>query len=144
MVFSALVIFQMVKLSTRSITHLCWCNWMTFWMKKPAGSSPRATCSNTTMPRLTVHFQARRNWPSWASSVFITHPILQIWPRRTTTCSLDWKNNWKVVIFRPTRRSFLPRRLGCTDNFLNFFFSGLQKLGQRTKKCIELRWEYVE
>ena len=22
-------------------------------------------------------------------SVFITHPILQIWPRRTTTCSLD-------------------------------------------------------
>jgi hypothetical protein len=21
----------------------------------------------------------------------ITHPILRIWPRRTTTCSLDWK-----------------------------------------------------
>jgi len=25
----------------------------------------------------------------WASSVLITHPILRIWPRRTTTCSLD-------------------------------------------------------
>jgi len=25
-----------------------------------------------------------------------------------------------------------------------FFFSGLQKLEQRTKKCIELRGEYVE
>ena len=25
-----------------------------------------------------------------------------------------------------------------------FFLSGLQKLGQRTKKCIELRGEYVE
>jgi len=26
----------------------------------------------------------------------------------------------------------------------DFFFSGLQKLGQRAKKCIELRGEYVE
>ena len=31
------------------------------------------------------------------------------------------KNNWKVAIFRPTRRSFLPRRPGWTDNLLNFF-----------------------
>ena len=31
----------------------------------------------------------------------ITHPVLRIWPRRTTTSSLDWKNNWKVAIFRP-------------------------------------------
>ena len=30
------------------------------------------------------------------------------------------------------------------DNFLIFFFSGLQKLEQRAKKCIELRGEYVE
>ena len=43
------------------------------------------------MPRLTVRLQPRRNWPTWASSVLITHPILWIWPRRTTTCSLDWK-----------------------------------------------------
>ena len=33
--------------------------------------------------------QPRRNWPTWASSVLITHPILRIWPRRTTTFSLD-------------------------------------------------------
>ena len=26
-------------------------------------------------------------------SILITHPILRIWSRRTTTCSLDWKNN---------------------------------------------------
>jgi len=32
-----------------------------------------------------------------------------------------------------------------TDNLLNFFFfSALQKLEQRAKKCIELRAEYVE
>ena len=30
------------------------------------------------------------------------------------------KNNWKVVIFRLTRRSLPPRRPGWTDNFLNF------------------------
>ena len=38
---STLIIFQRAKLSTRSITHLCWCNWRTFWRKNAAGSSPR-------------------------------------------------------------------------------------------------------
>ena len=33
--------------------------------------------------------QSKRNWPSWAVNVLITHPILRIWPRRTTTYSLD-------------------------------------------------------
>jgi len=28
-----------------------------------------------------AHLQPRRNWPPWASSVLITHPILWIWPR---------------------------------------------------------------
>ena len=54
--------------------------------------------------------------------VLITHPILQIWPHRTTTCSLDWKNSWKVAIFHPTRRSLLPWRPGWTDNLLNFIW----------------------
>ena len=70
--------------------------------------------------------------------------MLRIWPRRTTTCSLDWKNNWKVAIFGPTLKSLLPRRPGWTDKLLNFFLSSLQKLEQRDKKCIELRGEYVE
>jgi len=54
-----------------------------------AGRSPRGSCSCTTIPRLTRHLQPRRNWPTWASSVLITHLILRIWPHRTTTCSLD-------------------------------------------------------
>jgi len=119
---SSLIIFQRAKLSTRSITHLCWYKWRTFWRKNAAGSSPSGSCSCTTMPRLTGHLQPRRNWPTWASSVLITHPILRIWPRRTTTCSLDWKNNWKFAIFVPTRRSLLPRRPGWTAKFLCFFF----------------------
>jgi len=27
----SLIVFQRAKLSTRSITHLCWCTWRTFW-----------------------------------------------------------------------------------------------------------------
>jgi len=37
------------------------------------------------------------------------------------------------------------RRPGWTDSLLIFFFlSGLQKLEQRAKKCIELSGEYIE
>ena len=32
---SSLIIFQRAKLSTWSITHLCWCNWRTFWRRIP-------------------------------------------------------------------------------------------------------------
>ena len=62
---SSLIIFQRAKLSTRSITHLCWCNWRTFWRKNTTGRSPRGSCSCMTMPRLTGHLQPRRNWPTW-------------------------------------------------------------------------------
>ena len=86
-----------------------------------AGRSPRRSWSCTTMLRVTGHLQPRRNWPSWASIVLITHPILRIWPRRITTYSLDWKKNWIVAIFLQTLRSLLPRRPGWTDN-LGFFF----------------------
>jgi len=136
-----LIIFQRAKLSTRSITHLCWCNWRTFWRKNAAGRSPRGSCSCTTMPRLTGHLQPRKNWPTWASNVLITHHILRIWPRRT---SWTEKNNWKVATFRPTRRSLLPWRPWLDWQPFEFLFSGLQKLEQRAKKCIELRGEYVE
>ena len=61
-----LSIFQRAKLSTRSTTHLCWCNWRTFWRKNVAGRTPTGSCPCTTMPRLTEHLHPRRNWPIWA------------------------------------------------------------------------------
>ena len=79
----------------------------TFWRKNAVGRSPRGSCSCMTMPWLTGHLQPRRNWPTWDSNALITHPILWIWPRPTTTCSLNWKNNWKVAIFHATWRSLL-------------------------------------
>ena len=88
-IYSSLIIFQRAELSTRSITHLCWRNWRTFWRKNAARKSSRVSCSCTTVSRLTGHMKSRRNWPTWASNVLIAHRILRIWPYRTTTYSLD-------------------------------------------------------
>jgi len=138
-----LIIFQRTKLSTRSITYLCWCIWRTFWRKNAEGRSPRGYCSCTTMPRLSGHLHSRRNWPTWVSSVLITHPILRIWPRRTTTCSLHWKTIERSPFFvRRGGHCCLGDLVGRTTYW--FFLSGLQKLEQRARKCIELRGEYVE
>ena len=138
---STLMIFQRAKLSTRSITHLCWCNCRTFWKKNAGGSSPSGSC--TTIPGLTGHLQPRSNWPPWTSNILITHPILRIWHRQAATCSRDWKNNRIFAIFLPRRRSLLPRITGWTDNIL-IFLTGLQKIQQRAEKCIELRGKCVE
>jgi hypothetical protein len=52
----------------------------------------RLVCrSGRSFPTCTRHLQPRRNWPTWASRVLITHPILRIWPRRTTYCLLKKK-----------------------------------------------------
>ena len=59
--------------------------------KTPWEVHQRRSCSCKTMHQLIGHLQPRRKWPTWASNVFITHPILRIWPRRTNACSLDWK-----------------------------------------------------
>jgi hypothetical protein len=56
-----------------------------------AGSSPWWSCSCSTMLRLTGHLQPKRKWTTYTSNALITHPILRIWPRPTTTSSLDWK-----------------------------------------------------
>jgi len=141
---SSLIIFQRATLSMRSITHLCWCNWRTFWRKNATGSSPRGSCSCTTMPRLTGHLQPRRNWPAWASSVLITHSILRIWPRRATTCSLEWEKTFESSPFFVRRRGHCCRGDLFGQTKFWFFLSGLQNLEQRSKKGIELRWEYVE
>ena len=119
---SSLTIFQRAKLSTRSITHLSGTTEGHFEGKNAAGRSPMGSRSCMTMPRLTGHLQPRRNWPTWASNVLITHPILWIWPCCTTTCSLDWKINWKVTIFHLTRTSLLQRRPGWLYNLQNFFW----------------------
>jgi hypothetical protein len=88
-----------------------------------AERSSRGSCSCKTMSQITGHLQPKWNWPTWASNVLITHPILRVWPRKTTTCSLDWKNNWRVAIFCSTQEVIPATETpSWTDKFLNFFW----------------------
>ena len=89
--------------------------------KNAAGMSPLVSCSGTTMLRLTEHVEPRRNWPTWASSVLITHPILRYWSRRITSCSLDWKKQLKVRHFSSDAEVISASEPGWTHNILNFF-----------------------
>ena len=101
-----------------------------------AGRSPSESCSCMTMPWFTGHLQRRRYWPTWTSIVLITHPILRIWPHRTTTCSLDWKINWKVAFFCLTWRSLLLWRPCGMDNFLNFFWVACRSWSNRLRSVL--------
>ena len=131
---------------TQSITYLCWCNWGTFWGKNAAWTSPSGSWSFTTMPRFTGQLQHRRDFPTWASSVFITHPILRIWLHRTTTCSVDWRSiesrhfssDAKLIVAAETWLE------GQTADFYFLFFLWLAKFTPAGEKCIEFRGDYVE
>ena len=93
---------------------------------------------------LTGHLQTRRNFPTCASNVFITHPILWIWPRRTTTCSLDWKKQLKGRHFSSDMEVIAAAETQLDGQLSEFFLSGLQKLEQRAKKCTEFHREHIE
>ena len=134
---SSLIIFQMAKLSTRSVIRFCWCNWRTFWRKSAnaAGRSPRGSCSCTTMPPAHRALEPRKNWPTRSSNILITHPVLQIWHRRTTTCFLAWKTiERSPVFFTRGGRCCRGDLVGRTNLWI--FLSGLQKLEQRVKSVL--------
>jgi len=121
---SSFIIFQRTKLSTRSITHLCWCNLRTLWRKNSTGNSPRWCCSCTTMPRLTGHLQPRSNWPIWASNVLITHHILRTWPRRLPPIPWTEKTKERSPFFFRSGGHFCRGDLVGRKTF--GFFCGLQ------------------
>ena len=125
---SSLIILPSAELSTPSITYLYWCNWRTFWRKNAKGKSPKGSCFCTTIPQLTGHLQPKRNWPTWASYFLIIHPILLIWLRRTTTCSLDW-NTIERSPFFVRRGGHCCRRdpVERTTFWIFFFFQFLAK-----------------
>jgi hypothetical protein len=61
------------------------------------------------LPWLTGHLKPRRNWPTWASIVLITHPMLWIFLHQTTNCSLE------LVSFLVRLRTYqLPHVKGTT------------------------------
>jgi len=96
--------------------------------RRGEGKSPRGSCSCTTLLRLTGHLQPRRNRPTWASSVLITHPILRIWSRRTTTCSLDWKKQLKGRHFSSDAEVIAAAETWLDGQPSDFFFGWLAKV----------------
>ena len=94
--------------------------------------------------QLTGLLQPRRNWPTWASNVLITHHILRIWPRRTTVRSLDWKKQLKGRHFSSDAEVIAAAEPWLDGQPSEFLGGSFQKLQQWAKKCTELRGEYVE
>jgi len=90
--------------------------------EKRCGKVTKESCSCTTMRRLTGHLLPRRNWPTWVSNVLITHPIIRIWPRRTTTCSLDWKKQMKGRHFSPDAEVIAAAETWLAGQTSDFFF----------------------
>ena len=135
---SSLIIFQRVKLSTRSITHLCWCNLRTIWSKTPREGhqgclvlhdNAPAQQALVTLKKLTyLDFQCLDHPPY---SPDLTPPNYQLF------------SGLKKTIESST---FFVRRGGhcCRGHLVGWatfwiFLSVLQKLEQGSKKCIELR-----
>ena len=130
----SLFIFQRANLSTRSITHFCWCNWRTFWRKNAAGcegherglvllrhcpSSP-GTCNpkETGLPGLPM---------SWSPTLFSGSVPVGLPPFPGTEKQLKFRH-----------LSFEAEVIAATETWLDgqtseFLLSGLQKLEQRAK-----------
>jgi len=120
---SSLIIFQRAKLLTRSITHLCWCNWRIFWRKNAAGGSPRRSCSCTTMPWLTGHLQPYLGFHC------LDHP-----PYSPDLAPLDYhlfpglKKQLKGHHFSSDAEVIPAVETHWMDKLLNFFFEWLAKV----------------
>ena len=112
--------------------------------RRGAWRSPRGSCSCTTMLRLTRHMQPRKEKLAYLGFQLLDHPL---YSPDLAPSDYDLFSGLK----KTTERSpFFFRRGGhcCRGDLVGWttfwiFLSGLQKLQQRAKKCIELRGEYV-
>ena len=95
------------------------------------------------MPQLTGHLQPRINWPPWAQC--LDHP-----PYSPDLSQSDYhlfpglKKQWKGRHFSSDVEVIAAAETWLDGQLSEFYLSGLQKLEQRAKKCIELRGYYVE
>jgi len=140
---ASLIIFQRAKLSRRSITHLCWCNWRTFWRKTPReghqgdlvlarhcpGSPGTCNPEETGLPGLPV---------SWSPTLFSGSGPVGLPPFPGLKKELKVRHFSSDAAVNSATETWLDGQLS------EFFLSGVQKLEQWAKKCIELRGQCVE
>jgi len=114
----------------------CW----TFWRKNAVGRSARGSCSCMTMPgSLGTCNPEQTGLPglpmSWSPTLFSRSGLVGLPGLKK---QLKWHHFLSDVEVIAAVETWLDRQPS------EFFLSGLQKLKQRAKKCIEFRGEYVE
>jgi len=119
------------------ISHFCWCNCRTFWRKNAAGRSPTVSCSCMKIPPA-HHALANQKKLAYLGFQCLDRP-----PFSPDLAPSEYhlfpglKKNIEMSPFF-VRRGGHSCRGGLVEqaNFWFFVLSSLQKLEQRTKKCI--------
>jgi len=145
MASSSLIGFQKAKLSMRSITHLCWCNWRTFWRKNAGhGKVTKGVLflHNNAPAHQAIATQKKLDYLGFQC---LDHP-----PYSPDLAPMDYhlfpglKKKLKGCHFLPNVEVTAATETWLDGQPSKFFLSGLQKLKQQAKKCTELCGEYVE
>jgi hypothetical protein len=118
-----LATFSWAKLWTRNITHLCWCNWRTFWRENAEGSSQKKSLflQDNSPAHRALETQSKM---SCLGFQYLDYPRYSpdLTPSDNHLFPGLKNNNWKIAIFRPTWRSLLPQRPGWTGKHSEFLF----------------------
>ena len=141
---SPLIIFQRAKLSTRSITYLCWCNWRTFWRENRRGDITKWVLflhDNAPAHRAL----ATQKKLAYLGFQFLDHP-----PYSPDLAPSDYhlfpgpKKQLKGRHFSYDAEVIAAAEIWLNGQLSEIFLNGLQQLEQRAIKCIGLRGEYVQ
>ena len=138
---SWLIIFQRAKLSTRSITHLCWCNILQ--EKTPREGHQGVLFLHDNAP-------AHRALATPKKLAYLGFQCLDHPPYSPDLAALDYhlfaglKKQLKGHHFSSDAEVIAAAETWLDGQPSEFFLSDLQNLEQQVKKCIELRGEYGE
>ena len=130
---SSLITFQRAKLSTRTITHLCWCNWRTFWRRNAVRSSRRCL----VLARQWAH--ATQKKVTYLRFQFLDHP-----PYSLDLAPAEYHLFPGLKKKKQMNFCHFSSDVEVIAAILNFSWVSLHKIEERAKKFIELYGEFVE
>jgi len=129
---SMLIIFQRAKLSTRSITHLCWCN----WRKNATKVTKRVLFLQDSAPPHRALVTQKK--PAYLGFQCLDHPPYSP-DLAPSDCHLfpGLKKQLKVRHFSSDAEVIAAAETWLDGQLSECFFERLAKLEHRAKKCIE-------